>query len=76
MADNPDFELGDEYTGPAVTSQGKVINTADGSYVEGGVRYVWTGTGDNFIPEGGWSDTPQQLATDELYAPRWRIKPY
>ena len=41
MADNPNFEFGkDPYTGPAVTSQGKVINTADGSYVEGGVRYV------------------------------------
>ena len=53
--DNPDFELGDEYTGPAVTESGKVINTDDGTYVEGGVRYVWTGKGDNFAPEGGWS---------------------
>jgi hypothetical protein len=75
MADNPDFELGDEYTGPAVTDNGKVINTADGTYVEGGVRYVWTGTGDNFIPEGGWSDTPQQLATDELYIPGSEFNP-
>ena len=30
--DNPDFELGDEYTGPAVTRSGKVINTDDGTY--------------------------------------------
>jgi hypothetical protein len=75
MADNPDFELGDEYTGPAVTSKGKVINTADGTYVEGGVRYVWTGEGDNFIPEGGWSDTPEQLAANELYVPGSELNP-
>lgn len=66
--DNPDFELGDEYTGPDETKSGKVINTDDGTYVEGGVRYIWTGEGDNFAPEGGWSDTPEQLAADDLYA--------
>lgn len=73
--DNPDFELGDEYTGPAVTESGKVINTDDGTYVEGGVRYVWTGVGDNFMPEGGWGDTPEQLAADELYAPGGELNP-
>ena len=73
--DNPDFELGDEYTGPAVTADGRVINTDDGTYVEGGVRYVWTGEGDNFMPEGGWSDTPEQLAADELYAPGGELNP-
>ena len=55
--DNPDFKLGDEYTGPAKTDSGKVINTKDGTFVEGGVRYVWTGKDDNFAPEGGWGAT-------------------
>jgi hypothetical protein len=75
MANNPDFKLGDEYTGPAVTADGRVINTADGTYVQGGVRYVWTGEGDNFMPEGGWSDTPEQLAADELHAPGGELNP-
>jgi len=70
-----DFELGDEYTGPAVTADGRVINTADGTYVQGGVRYVWTGEGDNFAPEGGWSDTPEQLAADEAYTPGSELNP-
>jgi hypothetical protein len=74
--DNPDFEFGkDPYTGPDVTSQGKVINTADGSYVEGGVRYIWTGEKDFFRPEGGWSDTPEQLAADDPYEPGGELNP-
>ena len=73
--DNPDFELGDEYTGPAVTRSGKVINTDDGTYVEGGVRYIWTGKEDFFKPEGGWSDTPEQLAADDAYKPGGELNP-
>ena len=59
------FELGDEYTGPKKLKTGKVINMDDGTYVEGGVRYIWTGEGENFIPEGGWgAATPDQIASD------------
>jgi hypothetical protein len=73
---NPNFEFGkDPYTGPDVTSQGKVINKADGSYVEGGVRYIWTGEEDFFRPEGGWSDTPEQLASDDPYEPGGELNP-
>ncbi len=76
MADDLDFEFGkDPYTGPDVTSQGKVINKADGSYVEGGVRYIWTGEKDYFIPEGGWSDTAQQEASDDAYEPGGELNP-
>tara|TARA_R110000824_G_scaffold343223_3_gene529816 strand:+ start:15655 stop:16971 length:1317 start_codon:yes stop_codon:yes gene_type:complete len=64
MADNPNFKLGDEYTGPARGSRGEVINQKDGTFVEGGVRYVWTGQGNFFKPEGGWSDTDFQIAED------------
>ena len=64
MADNPNFKLGDEYTGPARGSRGEVINQKDGTFVEGGVRYVWTGQGNFFEPEGGWSDTDFQIAED------------
>ena len=59
------FDLGDEYTGPKKLKTGKVINMDDGTYVEGGVRYIWTGEGENFIPEGGWgAATPAQIASD------------
>ena len=75
MADNPDFKLGDEYTGPAKTDSGKVINMKDGTFVEGtdaqgkGIRYVWTGVGDNFAPEGGWgATTDAQAAEDDRVA--------
>ena len=68
--DNPNFKLGDPYTGPAVTGLGKVINTNDGTFVEGGVRYVWTGVSDNFAPEGGWGPaTTGQISGDAFYAP-------
>ena len=71
MADNPDFKLGDEYTGPAKTDSGKVINMKDGTFVEGtdaqgkGIRYVWTGVGDNFAPEGGWGATTDAQAAED-----------
>ena len=68
--DNPNFQLGDPYTGPAVTGLGKVINMDDGTFVEGGVRYVWTGVGDNFAPEGGWGPTTTgQASSDAFYTP-------
>ena len=70
MADNPDFKLGDKYTGPAVTKSkrgrpGKVINQKDGTFVEGNVRYIWTGVGDNFVPEGGWGATTKAQAAED-----------
>ena len=75
-----DFDLGDPYTGKEFTRQGKKVNMDDGTYVEGGVRYLYTGEDDPdgfplFMPEGGWSDTPQQLATDELYIPGSELNP-
>jgi len=75
-----DFDLGDPYTGKEFTRQGKKVNMDDGTYVEGGVRYLYTGEDDPdgfplFVPEGGWSDTPQQLATDKLYIPGSELNP-
>ena len=67
------FELGDPYTGKEFTSQGKKVNMADGTYVEGGVRYIYTGEDDKagnplFAPEGGWSTpTAAQEAADDSF---------
>ena len=75
------FELGDTYTGKEFTSQGKKVNMADGTYVEGGVRYIYTGEDDEagnplFAPEGGWgTPTAGQEASDEAYAPGTELNP-
>jgi len=81
VVDNPDFELGDEYTGPTRGLRGEVINMADGTFMEGGVRYVWTGKGSNFAPEGGWSmATNAQTAEDDrvsaLATDQFGVSPY
>tara|TARA_B100001142_G_scaffold265800_1_gene270030 strand:- start:63 stop:1463 length:1401 start_codon:yes stop_codon:yes gene_type:complete len=79
MAEKP-WKFGDPYTGKEYTSLGKKVNMADGTYIEGvdaegqPIRYIYTGKDDKagnplFAPEGGWSDTPEQLAADAAFQP-------
>ena len=79
MAEKP-WKFGDPYTGKEYTSLGKKVNMADGTYIEGvdaegqPIRYIYTGKDDPagnplFAPEGGWSDTPEQLAADAAFQP-------